>query len=754
MEFGLVALWIAALLLLGLLALPVTSWLLADLDAGPFAVPLALATLTLVGHLVGHIGFPWPALAAGLVVLAGASALAIRRVTPAYRSFGEGAVVFVLAFLLVVGIRGFDPAAAPLPLAVGEKFLDFGMLKTLERAGTLPPEDFWFAGEPVRYYYGGHLTTTLVATLTGTAPKFAYNLGLAGFYATLVSTAYGLAGSIALPTGVPRRLAAGFGAFFVGVAANLVTATKVLVWLLPDAAAGLVVDVTGLPSDATSWSPGEFYYFDASRVIPTDPSVADTYPAATEFPFFAWLNGDLHAHMMSQPLMLLAGGLLLAYWRLPADNRRRRLLVLFGLLGPLAGVVGFTNLWSLPTVGGLTMLAVGLAPASPASLLPARYAERLPGGDSPVTRELRRAVLAIVVAVVVLLVGLVWTAPFWPVVLGGPGRTVGLWQAWTPLGNLLLVNGAFLAVFFVALARRTGATVERPGKVLAGFLVVVAAGVFFGFPALGIVAPLLVTAWWLCRSQDDAGFELALVMAGAGLVLVVELVTIQGERFNTIFKPYSQVWLFWATAAGVLLARLVTGWPADRLAVPRERLRRTGSVLAVVLVLSTLVYPAFALPAHVGGAGQTVQTEGPTLDATAYLDVEFPRDAPAIRWLDAREGQPTIVTAAPGTYRWNPDDGKGASAPASLTGLPAVLGWFHEEQYRGSEDYEERLGDVEDIYTTDDSDYQRRLLEFYEVEYVYVGPAERAAYGEITVGNAAGVRVVREFESVTIYRVA
>ena len=753
MEFGLVVLWLVSLLLLGLLALPLASWLFADLDSGPFAIVLAFAVLAVVGHLVGHLAVVWPALLAGLLVVAAGSALARRRVDPDYRSYGEGAVVFVVAFLLIVALRAFDPAVAPLPLAVGEKFLDFGLLRSIERAGTLPPEDVWFAGESVRYYYGGHLLTVLLGTLTGTASRFAYNLALAGFYASLVTAAYGLAGSIALRTDVPRRLAAGFGAVFVGIAANLVTATKLLVWLLPDALAGVVVDVSGLPAATAEWTPGDFYYFDASRVVPTDPSAAESFQAATEFPLFAWLNGDLHAHMMSQQFTLLAAAVLLAYWRLPAQRRRTRLLYLGGVLPPIAGLVGFTNLWSLPTVGGLAMLAVGLAPAAPASLLRKRYATQTP--DSAVVTELRRGGVAVGVAVLVVLGGIVWTAPFWlDVIPGGPGRSASLWDARTPLGNLLLVHGAFLAIFAVALARRVGVTIARPGIVLAAALVCVAVAVVGGFPALGLVGPLIAVCWWLCRTQDDAGFELVLVVAGGGILLIVELVTVDGERFNTIFKPYSQIWLFWATAAGVLLARLVVGWPATRLERPRARLRHNGAILAAVLLIATLVYPVFALPAHVTDPGTAVEADGPTLDGTAYLETEYPREAAAIRWLGDRAGQPTIVTAAPGSYTWNSDEGEGASAPASLTGLPTVLGWFHERQYRGAEAYEKRLRAVTTIYTAQNETHQRELLSAYDVEYVYVGPAERAKYEEITVGELAAVSVVRQFDSVTIYRVA
>jgi uncharacterized membrane protein len=176
-------------------------------------------------------------------------------------------------------------------------------------------------------------------------------------------------------------------------------------------------------------------------------------------------------------------------------------------------------------------------------------------------------------------------------------------------------------------------------------------------------------------------------------------------------------------------------------------------VLAVVVVLLTVPYAALALPSHAGTASPTADAEGPTLDATAYLEVEYPAEAAAIRWLNDRAGQPTIVTGAPGGYRWNPDEGEGSSAPASLTGLPTVLGWFHEQQYRGETPYERRLSHVESIYTTTNQSWRGRILDAYDVRYVYVGPAERARYGEIRVGDHDAVSVAREFGSVTVYRV-
>jgi len=751
MEFGLVGLWLATFLLLGLLARPLAAWLLPDLDHDAFAIPLGLAVVGVVGHLVGAVAFGWPALLAGLAVLVVAAYRLGGLVPFDRRRLAEVAAVFAGAFLFMVAVRSFEPAAASLPVAIGEKFLDFGLLRTLLRTPRLPPEDLWFAGEAVRYHYGGHMLAALLATLTGTPARYAYNLALAGFFATLVVAAYGLAGSIAERYAVSRRRAAAFGAFFVGLAGNLDTLARVVVWLLPSGAASWLATGLGYDPSVLQWHPTAFFYFDASRVFPIDPTVANSYKAATEFPLFAWLNGDLHAHMMSQPFMLLVAAVLLAYWR--TDDPRRRLGLLLGALPPLVGFLGLVNIWSVPTAGGLVLLAVAFAPGR--SLLDSVVEPR----DRWFVEEGRRWVLAAAAAVVVLGLSVVWTLPYWlDVVLVGPGRTLALWGKWTGLGGLLIVNGAFLAVLGLYLVGGLAVASARPERGLAAWLGLLGASILLGAPAWGLVFPLAIGAWWLLRSRprlptDGAvGFELVLVLAGAGLLLLVELVTIKGDRFNTVFKYYAHIWLFWSVASGVALARLSTGWPGAAARVPLPAWGTVGRVLAAAVVVSTSLYGAFALPALAHNPGPAVAAEGPTLDATAFVDVSYPAEAPAIHWLDARPGRPVIVTAVPAGYWWRPARGDGSSAASSLTGLPTVLGWFHEAQYRGTGPYERRLQDVRTIYTGAPSS-QRALLKRYDVSYVYVGPAERATFSRITVANLDAVTVARRWDQVTIYRV-
>jgi YYY domain-containing protein len=486
----------------------------------------------------------------------------------------------------------------------------------------------------------------------------------------------------------------------------------------------------------------------------------------------------MHAHMMSTAFLVLVAGLCFAYYRTDADRVGRRRLLLLGAVPAVGGVVAVTNTWSFPSVAGLALVTVVLAPAAPRSLLPAPVRSR-PGTGDDLRGELRRVGVGLLVAGGVLALGVVWSLPFW--VTSVTSRTVAVFPDRSSLGELLVVHGVFLAVFagylYVRGADTLGTRRARLGAVASVAVVGVAAAL--DVAALGLVAPLAALGWLFARrpglpglaparadggaeggenrgpdgtsTDGDAGggrrpgFEAVLLVAGAGLVVLVEFVFIRENvgRMNTVFKTYMQVWVLWSLAAGAALAWLlarVEGW--------RGRSVRVGAAL---LLVSASVYGGFALANHFSSERDIARTDDPTLDGLAYLDVRHPGEASAVRWLDSRAGRPTVLTAAPGGYTWSSAEGQGASAPASLTGLPAVLGWFHEAQYRGEAAYSTRLEAVELLYGGAPNQ-QAVLAERYDLRYVYVGPAERARY-DVTVGERPWAEVAREFEEVTVYRV-
>lgn len=775
MEVGLVVGWLIAVLAIGLLAVPFAAWLFPRGDHGAYAFTLGIVVVGVIGHLVGHLTYRLPALVAGLVVLLALSAAAWTRVSIDRRALAEATALFVAAFVLLVGLRAVEPSAGTNPHWVGEMFLDYGILSSLERAGHLPPEDMWFAGETVRYHYGGHLLTSLLAGLTGTAPAYAYNLGLATFFACLVTMAWGVAGSIARPMAVSTRMAAALGAFFVAFAANLETVLRVIAWLLPRRVTEALVSVVGADPAVVDWSPGSFFYYDSSRVITRQVTTA------TEFPLFSWLHGDLHGHVLVKPVLLLLVAVGVAYWYTSPDSRRRRVLLVLGVMPPIMGLTAVINIWSLPTVTGLVAVVLAFAPGHPLTLFTNDALYRLRSRFAPIetTRDrvavellegISRLMVSVAIATVALVLAVLWTAPYWAfVVLGGPGGGISTWSAGTPPGAFLVVQGAFIIGFTLYLGARV-ATADHRRAIGLATAAMVLAFVAVGWTVLGLAIAVLVVAWWASwsdtlvtpdgSSPSRVGPEAMLIVAGVGIILIVELVKLEGDSFNSIFKPYADVWQLWGVALGVVAARLIDGWPLDRPDRDRSVWAAVSLVVVILLVLSTGVYGALAIPAHIddGNSWSDATTQvrgevGTTLDATAYLEVLYPEEAEAIRWVDDLEGQPTIVTGVPSWYIWQPAAGDGASAPSSLTGVPTVLGWeHHQRQYRGAPVVDSRTEDVIEIYLGVD-DRQRELLDAYEVDYVYVGPIERATWAQISIGEVEGVTVAVEFDDVTIYAV-
>ncbi len=801
MEFGLVVGWLLLCAALAAAGLPLAVRLFARVPGRGvgFALPVSLVVLTTVVYWLGHVSYAWPTLVVGLLVLFGGGVLAALDWDALrdgeYRradldidttAVAEVAVVFVVGFLLIVAIRAADPVLHALG---GEKYLDFGLLRSLLRARKLPPQDMWFAGKPVRYYYGGQLIAATLTKLTGLVPfvsqvpaAYAYNLALAGFYGMLVAGAYELAGAVHAARGGSRRLAGVLGAFFVGFASNLLTISRLVTSSLPSpyrqqAATLLASQTTQLTVKDVLGGASSFWYWPASRVIP------DTI---TEFPMFSYLNGDLHAHMLSTPFLLLAAGLAFSYYRTPANERRRRLILLFVALPLVATLQILINTWSFPTVFGIAWLALAFGPADPLTLIPGSFVERVRAyvgaemgngvrTDGSTVRardwlgdELIRTASALVFVGVAGAIAVVMGLPF---LLGaGAERSVEIVPAASRsgLGPLLLVHGAFLAAFAAYLFGALDP--DRYVLLVLSVVAFVLIALQEHLAAIAIVAPILAAGWVAAHLREEIGFETVLVVAGAGLVLLVEFVYVKEQagpgRLNTVFKAYMQVWVIWGAAMGAVVASLFSmdtlSKVGDTTRAVRggssiRRLTRTtvATVLVVALVVSTGMYGALALNNHFK------YNHDSTLNSTAFLDQKYPATGAGVHWLDRNvEGQPTILAApgtsitltdgvrrVPGMYNWS------ANPASSFTGIPTVAGWGHEVGYRGTKPYYDRVRDVDRAFTGS-TDQRVAVLRKYDVRYVWVGTAERARYGKnVSFADVPGVEQVFHSGDVTIYRV-
>ncbi|MFB6137994.1 MAG: DUF2298 domain-containing protein [Halobacteriaceae archaeon] len=740
--------WLGGLLALGLLALPVTTWLLDPMESqgAGFAITVGSAITTLVVFWVGQVAFGPATVLVGLVVLAALSVIAYAPgARPPVRRYAETSVVFALAFAVAVFLRLDSPQLE----IWAEGFLNFGLVKTLFRASALPPEDFWFAAEPVRYYYGGHLSAVIWATLTGTPARVVPNLAVPTTYAMLVTGAYDLGGSIGAVRGLRRRVAGGVTALMLALGGNLFEPIRVLSHALP---AGVAADLRGAlglpPTPAASFS-----WFAPTHFAP--------FP--TDVPVYSVVIGSLHAHVSSQPITLLVVALLFAYYLTPAGERRlrrRRLLA----AAPAVGLVLLTNVWSVPTGLGLVALAVAFAPAAPWTLLPDRAGPGLrsnragPGFLSRVqvrgsVGEAGRYGAGVLAAIAVGALALLSVAPF---LLGtNASRPIAFLPSRTGVGVYLVDYGGFLAAFALLLWPRLRERVSLLVQVLVGSLLLLVA-VELDVAAAAIVVPVLLAAWWLLRGweegpEETGGFAVLLILAGAGLALLVEFAYVKGGaaagRYNTVYKVHSQVWLLWSVAAGVALASVLSEGLAERPRTPwRVGARSFRTAAAVVLVVSASLFGAFAVSD--AATRDHAVTEELTLDATAFVGVHHPDHAAAIEWLDARPGQPHIVAAAPTeaamfSFTANP--------ASSLTGLPTIAGWTHAADYHPQAAYDRRVRHVRRIFEGSAST-RATLLERYDVRFVYVGPYEWERY-DVANLEKGHLLEPRRFGTVTVYAV-
>lgn len=624
----------------------------------------------------------------------------------------------LVLFLGYVAFRGFNP-----DIAFTEKPMDFAFLKSAMLATHMPPADPWFAGQPINYYYLGYVLMAALARLSGTAAPVAFNLALATLFAYAATGAAGTAANIArVATRTGRRqvvLAGGLGVFFLVGIGNFVTP----------------VDFLRSPSATLSAGWWEGVGWNASRVIVDNgiPGSPGPHPTINEFPAFTFVLGDLHPHVLDLPFFLSAIGLGLGLARC-RNNEGDGLsgILPLGLAGATIGALYAINSWDMPTAlllaaGGIVLgsrseplrrralsLAVLVAAAAVAALpFALHYAPAVgvnPANIPPVIRSLP--------------------------VIGFVVRTIGVvvWPR-SSAASLLTIHGFFLAValVFIGSAWILVPRTRRPSVVGLSLVIPFAAlvAVASRLPALFLFgAPLAALGWLLARARlgEALRFVAWLFFAACMLVLVAELFFLQdafGDRMNTVFKLYFQVWGLFAIASAAalpqalaLLARrlgMLVPWTA-------------GATLAVAAIGLALYPPLSAFQWD----GKLAHWQG--LDGLAYLGQANAAELDGIRWLDAHRQAGDVVLEAPGCS-YGVTDLIPHDRVSMATGIPTIIGWnFHEYQWRNGQPeisarIQARQRDVNTIYEDATSAAAREVLDRYGVTYIYVGSLERSGYG-------------------------
>lgn len=339
--------WWLLLFGLGIISLPLTTWLFKGFFDRGYALAKIIGILA-ISYLAWILGsfkiLPFFSETLWLIILlvTGFSFWFSQRqnlklkklIQENWRLFVLEEGIFFLALVFWSFVRGFQPNIQGL-----EKFMDYGFVNSILRSRYFPPADMWLAGETINYYYFGHLTAAVLTKLSGLDSAITYNLMMATLFALSFTAAFCLGGNLIFlaaekkspkkPRGLKWTIAGGLlTAVLLTLGGNL----HPLWWFLKNG------------NFKTYWYP------DATRfIVPKFGALDNTIH---EFPIYSFVVADLHGHLLNLPFVLLF--LAIAFITF---TQKKLSLYSLAFISLLLGVFYMTNSWDLPIysliLGGL-----------------------------------------------------------------------------------------------------------------------------------------------------------------------------------------------------------------------------------------------------------------------------------------------------------------------------------------------------------------------------------------------------------------
>ncbi len=638
----------------------------------------------------------------------------------------KGEVLFLLFFVFWCYLRGFKPEAYGT-----EKFMDYGFMAIIDRSEYMPPEDLWLSGESINYYYVGQYLATYLSKVSGVGVAYGYNLML------MTLAAFGFTMPFSLVNNLVRTYLSDRGRKLrTELSANTkpVKNGRVISRILPaisGTVAGVAVSMAGnlhypifrfiVPwvQKLAGMEVENFWFPNSTRYIGYNPDTADK--TIHEFPSYSFILGDLHAHVLNIMFVFTVMAMLFAWllyrkermdeMRLAHAIRKAPLLQeafhpMILLLGFFIGLFHMTNFWDFPiyfVVAGAVILfsnaaiyqfsldTVKLTALHAVIILVISKLVSLPFtlNFNQISTQIRLCVYRTPVQQLFILWGI-------PVIL----ILMYLYDRYTHLARWGLLNGYTYV---------EGKRKEVPKKSSA--------------PDMVEFVPEKNKLYQLIENLQVADlFILIIGLCGIGLVLIPELVYVKDiysgdyKRANTMFKLTYQAYMMFGMCIAYILMKFI--------GYARSYAQRATAVVIAIAFLFTVGYFGNSVNAWFGDIRKLERNEG--LDASAFVYDESIEDALAIEWLNEHvEGTPVVLEAHGDSYTFY-------QRVSTLTGLPTILGWrTHEWLWRSDatggfpQIVSEREQAVSTIYTSTDSQEVQRLLEAYEVEYIFVGDSER-----------------------------
>ncbi len=833
-----VILWYLLITLLGLMAFPIAYKLLPGLaDRGyTLARTLGLLIWSYGFWLLGSLGLLQNDLGGELFALAILIIISIW----AFRSLEWTEIrgwlhkqrrsILVVEILFLLSFVGWAIVRAANPEITGtEKPMELAFINSILRSPNLPPNDPWLSGYSISYYHYGYVMIAMLARLTATAGGVAFNLGLSLVFALSAIGSYGLlynllAARKSKPQSAQSPLAALLAPFFVLIVSNLSGLLHLLrvngiFWRQNEAGEWFSPFWAWLDIGSISQPPPEnpfyhWWWWQGSRIVQDYDFLGNNKgDIIGEFPFFSFLLGDLHPHVLAMPFGFLAMSVALNYL-LSRNHGNIRWLgfiplkmswPVFGLVALSLGALGFLNTWDFPFYVALFAGAyifrqiqknASLEEPSPITFwgiakdfIGIGFALGVTGAllFFPFYISFSSQAGGFIPNLIFITKGAYAWIQFAPLLVPILGLLVYLWRKYSDRKQLTTGIKVTLSVFALLLAV-TGlltllitvlhvfsdinsqaaiaanaflGTLAAPGwkeVLVEGFRRrLTTPGTWF---TLAVMLTFTFALLWPRQKSAPSNaqapflskshtFALLLTLIGSLLVLAPEFFFLRDFFGYRINTIFKFYFLTWLLWSIAAAYGTVVLW---------EKLRGSWGILfksvTFLVVAVSMLYPIMGLWSKTNGFKPS-QWE---LDGAAYLTRFNPDEAAAIQWLLVAP----LDVVAEAAYQHS--SYREFARMATHSGQPTVLGWVgHEHQWRGG--YDEvgsREVDLQRLYCVANWPETQLIIDQYGILYVLVGNLERTTYAAGTNNCPSGLsegKFLRNLEIVfqqgdmTIYRV-
>jgi len=832
-------LWYILISLLGLLAFPLTYKLLPGLVERGYTLARTLGLLiwSYIFWIFGSLGLLQNDIGSELIALMLLAVLGIW----VFRSLNrddirswfreQRGMILVVEVLFLVAFMGWAVVRSANPEITGtEKPMELAFINAILRSPAMPPNDPWLSGYSISYYYYGYVMVAMLARLTATSGGVAFNLGISLVFGLSAIGSYGLLYNLLAAWRKKSRSSTAsrqspitplLAPFFVLIVSNLSGLLHFLrvngiFWRQTETGEWVSPFWAWLDIGSISQPPPEnpfyhWWWWQGSRIVQDYDFLGNNKgDVIDEFPFFSFLLGDLHPHVLAMPFAFLGMALGLNLL-LGGSNGKTRWLGIqlhlnkyaFGIAAFALGAMGFLNTWDFPFYVALFAGAYVLH-----RINDSQDAEEV---RQPKFWDSAKDFLSIGFSL-----GVTGALMFLPFYIGFSSQAGGFipnliyitkgvyeWIMFAPLfiplfglliylwkrnrNRVQLITGVKVTLGVIGFLLAVTALLTALISLLHLFSdlnsdAAIAASAFLGSLAapgwqetiseglirrlttpgtlLTLVTMLIfvIALLWPGRTtrQSESSaqtlpaahvFVLLLTLVATLLVLVPEFFFLRDFFGYRINTIFKFYFLAWLFWATAAAYASVVLW---------EMLKGTWGLIfkiVTVLVLAfSLFYPVMGLWSKTSGFSPD-QWE---LDGTAHITRYNPDDAAAMQWL--RDAPLSVVAESiGGSYSVH-------ARMSTHSGQPTVLGWVgHEHQWRGGfDEIGSREADIARLYCAVNWSDVQTVIDQYGIQYIIIGNLERSTYSPGSPNCPSGLnegKFERYLEpvfqqgSVTIYQV-